>query len=425
MPVTVVVGAQFGDEGKGRITDFLASNARYVIRTGGGPNAGHTIQIGSEKVVLHQVSCGCLRAGVTSVAGPGMNIDPFALEQEIAELDRRNLLKGEILVSDRAHVILPIHRIEDAWEEEQRAKHGGSGPMGTTLRGIGPSYADRYGRWGVRFVDLGSPVRLSERLEMLYARKGHLGALPPMEELRGQLAELGSRLSPRVTATEPVLWEAIERGEHLLLEGAQSALLDVDFGAYPYVTSSHPTAAGALMGSGIAPTELDEVVGVLKAYSTRVGEGPFPTEGTPEEQTFLRTEGQEHGATTGRPRRCGWPDALVLRYAARVNGLSCLAITKIDILSAFDRLKLAVAYDVEGERVDELPADAEVLAKAKPVYEEVPGWSTSLRGLRKLQDLPANARRYIDRLEELSGVKVAAISVGPEREETIVVGSPF
>ncbi|MCI4363783.1 MAG: adenylosuccinate synthase [Thermoplasmata archaeon] len=429
MPVTVVVGAQFGDEAKGKITDFLAANARYVVRTGGGPNAGHSIQIGEEKTVLHQLACGVLRPGLVGVSGPGMSLDPFALEEEILELDRRHLLKGEVLISDRAHLILPLHRIEDAWEEELRAKQPGGKAMGTTLRGIGPSYADRYGRWGLRVVDLTRPALLSSRLSMLYVRKAHLPGLPPQEELRANLSELGSRLAPRIASTEPLLWEAIRRGEVVLLEGAQSALLDVDYGTYPYVTSSHPTAAGALMGSGIPPSDLDEVVGVLKAYSTRVGEGPYPTEGSASEQEYLREGGGERGATTGRPRRCGWLDLVLLRYASRLNGFTSLAVTKVDVLGGLDEVPVGVGYeDPSGARVDWPPTVAEEFDSLRPVYRRLPGWPELTTRLKArieregVHALPSTLRRYLDYVTENTGVPVEWLSYGPRREETLWLG---
>ncbi|MCI4367276.1 MAG: adenylosuccinate synthetase, partial [Thermoplasmata archaeon] len=311
MSVTVVVGAQFGDEAKGKITDWLAAKARYVVRTGGGPNAGHSIALAEGNVVLHQLSTGVLRAGVTAVAGPGMVIDPFALETEIEELRARHLLKGQILLSERASVILPWHRQEDEWEESIRAARSPLQAVGTTGRGIGPAYADRYGRWGLRLGDLAHPARLRERLELIFATKGHLKDLALPAEVAERLTEVGGRLAPYIGPVEPSLWKAIDADEGILLEGAQSALLDVDFGTYPYVTSSHPTSAGALVGSGIPPQELDEVIGVAKAYSTRVGAGPYPTEVEGEMGEFLRKTGHEQGATTGRPRRCGWLDLVL------------------------------------------------------------------------------------------------------------------
>ncbi|MCI4369209.1 MAG: adenylosuccinate synthetase, partial [Thermoplasmata archaeon] len=302
----------------------MAEHARYVVRSGGGPNAGHSIHLAEGKAVLHQLSCGVLRKGVTGVSGPGMVINPFLLEDELRDLAERHLLKGEPMVSERAHVLLPIHEVEDAWEDAVRAGVSPESALGTTKRGIGPAYADRYARWGIRFSELVRPAVLSERLEMLYKTKTHLSGLPDRQELTKRLSEAGSRLAPMIRATEPILWSAIENGENILLEGAQSALLDVDFGTYPYVTSSHPTSVGALLGSGIPPQELDEVVGVAKGYCTRVGAGPFPTKVTGEIGEYLQREGGERGATTGRIRDCGWLDLVLLRYVTRLNGFTSL-----------------------------------------------------------------------------------------------------
>ena len=313
--VTAVVGAQFGDEAKGKISDYLAAHARYVVRSGGGPNAGHSIHLPDGSVVLHQLSVGVLRAGTVGVSGPGMVLNPMTLEDEIRDVQSKHLFRGELMISERAHVILPLHAREDAWEEALRSKSSPAGGLGTTGRGIGPAYSDRYGRWGIRFADLVRPKLLAERLALSYASKAHVPDLPPEAELLVQLSEVGGRLAPYVRATEPVLWEALAHGESILIEGAQSALLDVDFGTYPYVTSSHPTSAGALVGSGIPPQELDEVVGVAKAYCTRVGAGPFPTEASEDVANYLREKGGERGATTGRPRRCGWLDMVLLKYA--------------------------------------------------------------------------------------------------------------
>ncbi|MCI4336944.1 MAG: adenylosuccinate synthetase, partial [Thermoplasmata archaeon] len=287
MSVTVIVGAQFGDEAKGKITDYLAVNARHVVRTGGGPNAGHSIHLPEARVVLHQLACGVLRKRVTGISGPGMVINPTQLQEEIVDLERRSLLKGEVVVSDRAHVVLPLHSIEDAWEEAVRSRVSSTASVGTTMRGIGPAYEDRYGRWGIRMADLSRPAVLKSRIDLLYEVKAHIPGLPEKGTLLTTLTEIGGVLSPYVRPTEPLLWDAAERGEKILLEGAQSALLDVDFGTYPYVTSSHPTSAGALVGSGLAPQYLDEVIGVAKAYCTRVGAGPFPTEASPEMGRYL------------------------------------------------------------------------------------------------------------------------------------------
>jgi adenylosuccinate synthase len=430
MTVTVVVGAQFGDEAKGKITDFLAANAQYVVRTGGGPNAGHSIHIPEGAVVLHQLSCGVLRPGVVAVQGPGMVVDPHGLEAEMTELDQRHLLRGRVVLSDRAHVILPIHRTEDAWEEDVRSRAQASASVGTTMRGIGPAYADRAGRWGLRLADLTRPAVLAERLHLLFASKGHLTGLPPEAELRADLAEVGGRLAPMIQPTEPLLWDAIRRGDNILLEGAQSVLLDVDFGTYPYVTSSHPTSAGALVGSGIPPQEVDEVVAVAKAYSTRVGAGPFPTEVTGELGDYLQREGRERGATTGRPRRCGWLDLVLLRYAARLNGFTSFAITKVDVLGGLDEVPVCVAYEApDGSRTtDAPPTIVDDFATLRPVYEKLPGWPAFNARLkdRILRDgvhaLPPTLRRLLGFITQATGVPVEYVSFGPRRDETVWLG---
>jgi len=431
MPVTVVVGAQFGDEAKGKISDYLAERHRIVVRTAGGPNAGHSIHLPEGSVVLHQVACGALRSGVTAISGPGMVINPFSLEKEIAELRARHLLKGDIVVSDRAHVLLPLHEIEDAWEESVRsAASGSSAGLGTTRRGIGPAYSDRYGRWGLRYAELVRPELLRSRLELLYAHKAHIPGLPPMAQLLGQLSETAGRLAPLIRPTEPILWGAIERNERILLEGAQSALLDVDFGTYPYVTSSHPTSAGALVGSGIPPAELDEIIGVAKAYATRVGAGPFPTEVKGEIGAYLQREGGERGATTGRPRQCGWLDLVLLRYAARLNGFTSLAITKVDVLGGLDQVPICTSYRLpSGEVLSGYPpAIAEDLAKAIPIYQNFPGWPRFTERLKERVRregpgaLPSPLRRFLSYVARETRVPVEYVSFGPLREETVWMG---
>jgi adenylosuccinate synthase len=431
-PVRVVVGAQFGDEAKGKITDFLASEARYVVRTGGGPNAGHSIHLAEGTVVLHQLACGVLRHGVVAVSGPGMVIQPTKLEAEMQELEQRGLLRGQVVLSDRAHVLLPVHEIEDAWEDDLRAAKNPKANLGTTRRGIGPAYADRAGRFGLRLGDLARPARLRETLELLYATKTHLPNLPPMDQLASELSEVGGRLAPLIRSTEPILWDAIARGETILLEGAQSALLDVDFGTYPFVTSSHPTSAGALVGSGIPPTEVTEVIGIAKAYTTRVGAGPFPTEDSGEQGEFLRRVGGERGATTGRPRRCGWLDLVLLRYAARLNGFTAFAISKVDVLGGLEEIPVCTYYLMpDGSTVrDVLPSQADDLAQAQPVYEQLPGWPEFHQRLKdRIQRvgasaLPSTLRRYLDRIMEETGVPVQYVGYGPDREETVSLGPP-
>lgn len=427
-----MVGAQFGDEAKGKITDFLAANARYVVRTGGGPNAGHSIHLPEGNVVLHQLACGVLRHGVVGVSGPGMVVQPTKLEAEMQDLERRGLLRGQVVLSDRAHVLLPVHEIEDAWEDDLRAKKNPAAGLGTTRQGIGPAYADRSGRFGIRLGDLARPAHLHETLELLYATKTHLSNLPPIDQLARELSEVGGRLAPLIRQTEPMLWDAIARGEGILLEGAQSALLDVDFGTYPFVTSSHPTSAGALVGSGIPPTEVDEVIGVAKAYATRVGAGPFPTEDTGEQGEYLRRVGGERGATTGRARRCGWLDLVLLRYAARLNGFTSFAITKVDVLGGLDEIPVCTQYLMpDGATVrDVLPSQADELANAKPVYERLPGWPAFHQRLKDrikhegLSALPSALRRYLDRIMEETQVPVEYVGYGAARDETVSLTLP-
>jgi adenylosuccinate synthase len=430
--VSIVIGTQFGDEAKGKITDYLAANARYVVRTGGGPNAGHSIHLPEGLVVLHQLASGVLRHNVVGVSGPGMVIQPLRLEEEIEDLERRELLRGEIVVSERAHVILPVHEVEDAWEDELRAQNNPEANLGTTRRGIGPAYADRAGRFGLRMADLTRPAVLRERLDLLYATKTHVPGLPRQQELATELAEVGSRLSPLIQPTESMLWDAVGRGESILLEGAQSALLDLDFGTYPYVTSSHPTSAGALVGSGIPPTEVDAVIGISKAYATRVGAGPFPTEETGPLGDFLQRVGGERGATTGRPRRCGWLDLSMLRYVARLNGLTSLAITKVDVLGGLDKVPMSVRYEMpDGSSVrDVLPSQAEDLAKARPVYEQFDGWpefhERAKERLRRegASALPATLKRFLKRITTETGVPVEYVGYGPGRDETLRLDLP-
>jgi len=423
----VVVGAQFGDEAKGKICDYLAANFRYVVRTGGGPNAGHSIHLPEGQVVLHQLACGVLRHNTVGVSGPGMVIQPLKFEEELRDLERRGLLRGEVVISDRAHVLLPVHEAEDAWEDELRTRVNPAQALGTTRMGIGPAYADRASRFGLRFADLLRPASLREKLEVLYATKGHLGTLPPIDQVTAQLSEVAGRLAPHVRPTEPMLWEATARGEAILLEGAQSALLDLDFGTYPFVTSSHPTSAGQLVGSGLPPTEVTEVIGVAKAYATRVGAGPFPTEDTGDSGEFLRRVGGERGASTGRPRRCGWLDLVLLRYAARLNGFTSLAITKVDILGGLEEVPVCNQYVMpDGSTVhDVLPTNADDLARAQPVYERFEGWPEFHERLKErlrhegARALPSTLRRYLDHLAEEVRVPVEYVGYGAARDETV------
>ncbi len=424
----VVVGAQWGDEGKGKIVDRLTEQADVVVRFHGGANAGHTLVAQGRKLVLHLVPAGVLHPGKVCLIGNGVVIDPAALCAEIDACRALGALDGDgrLLVDGGAHVTLPWHRRLDVLRE-QRA---GAARIGTTGRGIGPTYEDKAGRRGVRVRDLCDPVRLrariAERLPEANARIEALGGGPlDAEEVIAELLPHAGRIAPLRADGSLFLARAIAAGKSILFEGAQGTLLDVDHGSYPFVTSSSCVAGSAAAGSGVGPGALGTILGVAKAYTTRVGEGPFPTELPGEAGDRLRALGTEYGATTGRPRRCGWQDTCVLRFAARVNGLHGLVLTKLDVLSSFPAIPVAVAHDLDGERVTDLCADAELLSRAKPVYEELPGWRAPLTGIRREADLPREARRYVERIAELSGVPVVAVSVGPDRAETIALGPPF
>ncbi len=434
MPNVVVVGAQWGDEGKGKLVDLLTASADIVVRFQGGNNAGHTLVVGGEKTVLHLLPSGVLHAGKTCVIGNGVVIDPTVLVKEIDGVKAKGCLQddAQLVISENAHVIMPWHKHFDTLRE--RAKGGKA--IGTTGRGIGPAYEDKVGRRGIRMRDLVSRARLSrcvlERLpeieRELAALAAAVGEKPP-ELLPSAIVEEGARLGERLAGyvkdASVFLFDAVKAGRKILFEGAQGTLLDVDHGTYPYVTSSNCVAANAAIGAGIGPGCLDEIWGIAKAYTTRVGAGPFPTELHDALGERLRQEGAEFGATTGRPRRCGWIDAVVLRHAARVNGLTGIALTKLDVLSGLPTLKIAVAYKIGDRTVRELPGDAEELAAAVPVYEELPGWSEPLTAVRSPGDLPAAVKTYVKRIEELVEVPVKCFSVGADRAQTMLLDDPF
>ena len=423
MTVVVVVGAQWGDEGKGKVVDRLTREADVVVRYGGGANAGHTLVVGGEKIVLRLIPSGALHARATCVLGPGVVVDPEVLVQEIATLRARGLLQdGRLLISDRAHVVLPHHGTIDALRE------GRPGAIGTTKRGIGPAYEDKAGRRGVRVLDLIDPARFRERLvanvEAWKPTMVALGAeLPDVEEIVRRYGELAKELAPHVGDAGAMLAAAREAGKNILLEGAQGTMLDLDQGTYPFVTSSTVISGGACAGAGFAPTHIDRVMGITKAYTTRVGEGPFPTELFGAEGDALRNAGHEFGSVTGRPRRCGWLDVAVLRHAVRVNGITELAVTKLDVLSGLPELALCVGYERDGARLDHPPPDQ--LDRVKPVYEQLDGWSGDISGARRVEDLPAAVRTYLARIEALTGAKVTLISIGAGREHTIELGDVF
>jgi adenylosuccinate synthase len=416
----VVVGAQWGDEGKGKIVDVLAERADLVVRYQGGANAGHTVHTESGEFVLHQIPSGILQ-GATCIVGNGVVLDPETFFAELDTLTARGVrLDRKLYVSDRAHLTLPYHKLLDRARERREQ-------IGTTGRGIGPTYEDKYGRRGVRVGDLRNLARAQElvaaRVESSNAMLGLLGSEERADPRahRELLERVAPRLLPLAVDAGRVVYEALQRGDAVLLEGAQGALLDVDHGTYPYVTSSNTTAGGAAVGSGIGPTVIDAVLGVVKAYTTRVGNGPLPTEASPEVAERIRQLGGEFGATTGRPRRCGWFDAMVVRYAVRVNGLTGLAVTKLDVLDSFAEIPVAVGYRLDAEDLDGMPADLERMDRVEPVYETLPGWQKPTGGVRRLADLPAPARAYLDRLQDLSHAPIRYVSVGTHREQIIEV----
>ncbi|MBC7346065.1 MAG: adenylosuccinate synthase [Clostridia bacterium] len=420
MAAVVIIGAQWGDEGKGKITDYLAEKADMVVRYQGGSNAGHTVVVDGREFKLHLIPSGILYPGKTCVIGNGVVVDPEQLVRELEELARRVVDTAGLRLSKGAHLVLRYHRLLDLLEEERR----GHGRLGTTGRGIGPAYLDKVGRRGLRVADLYDAEGFRRALSLNVALANEILAAAGKETLdAAALAEeylaLGAKLEPFVADTSLLINRALDQGARVLFEGAQGTLLDLDHGTYPYVTSSHPVAAGACLGSGVGPTRIDRVLGVVKAYCTRVGEGPFPTEIAGEEGDLLRERGREWGTTTGRPRRCGWLDAVALRHAVRVNALDGLAITKLDVLDALPRVKIAVAYRCRGQLLEEFPTDLASLRACEPVYEELEGWQTGIQEARSLNALPAAARRYLARLEELAGVPVFLVAVGPQRHQTI------
>ena len=427
MSATVIVGTQWGDEGKGKVVDLLAADADVVVRFHGGNNAGHTLVVNGEKTVLNLVPAGVLHPGTVCVMGPGMVIDPAALLGEIDALRARGYLTQDdwLRVSEQAHVIMPYHHAIDRARERLR----GAGKIGTTGRGIGPAYEDKIARTGIRVADLLDEESCREALERaLHEKNGYLEALlgeAPVAaaDLHARCATWRERLRPFATDTGAVLRAALAAGKRVLLEGAQGVMLDVDHGTYPFVTSSNATAGGACTGSGIPPGRIDRVVAVVKAYTTRVGEGPFPTELLGAEGDRLREAGGEFGTTTGRPRRCGWYDVPVARFAARVNGVTDFVLTKLDVLTGLDSVPVCVAYDVDGTRLEELPVNQSDVHHARPVYEQLPGWTEDLSGARDLDDLPPNARAYVRFLEDLSGAPFSVVGVGPGRAECVVVRS--
>lgn len=422
MRTQCVIGIQWGDEGKGKIVDCLSADADVVVRYQGGGNAGHTVVNGDEKFVLHLVPSGILHPGARCVIGNGVVVDPAQLLDELSALRARGIAtEGRLLLSDRAHVVLPYHKALDALAETQK----GEGKIGTTGRGIGPCYMDKFARIGIRMGEFCRPERAEPLLRRNLAEKNRWitaiyggTAIPEGEFLRTSL-EQGRQLAPTVGDTVAYVNEAIDRGERVLFEGAQGSLLDIDLGTYPYVTSSNSDACGVSSGAGVSPKRVGMVLGVLKAYTTRVGGGPFPTELPKDLGDRLRERGQEYGATTGRPRRCGWADAVALRYAVQVNGVDALAVMKLDVLDEFPEVRVAVAYRIGGKETTHFPGDLDALAAAEPVYETFPGWKAVTSEARAMSDLPSNARRYLDFLQARCGVPISMVSVGARRMEVI------
>ncbi|MDB6019912.1 MAG: purA [Pedosphaera sp.] len=420
MANTILVGAQWGDEGKGKIIDVLTESADIVVRTQGGNNAGHTVFIGKTKYVLHLIPSGILRPGKKCVIGNGVVIDPVSLVGEIdGLLKARVKVNGNLFISETAHLVLPYHRELD----EQREILKGKNKIGTTKRGIGPAYGDKAARTGLRVIDLINPARFEQLLKIRIKENNEVlkafGAKPiSFSKVHAAYRAAGDRLRPFVTNTVVMLDQAARRGADILFEGAQGTFLDIDHGTYPFVTSSNTTAGGACTGSGVAPNRMDSVVGVMKAYTTRVGEGPLPTENA-EIADMLHAMGREFGATTGRARRCGWFDSVATRHAAMVNGIDELAVTNLDGLDTLETIKVCVGYRIGTTRYDYVPNDVETLAKCEPIYAEFPGWLQSTHKARKWKDLPAKARSYLKAIAELTGAKLTIASVGPAREETI------
>ncbi|MEA2057527.1 MAG: adenylosuccinate synthase [Actinomycetota bacterium] len=421
MPATVILGAQWGDEGKGKVTDLYSESADVVVRYQGGNNAGHTIVVEGERFALSLIPSGVLYPQVTPVIGNGTVVDPAVLLQEMETLRSRDIDPDRVRVSGNAHVIMPYHRKLDAVLE----RFLGEQQIGTTKRGIGPAYMDKYSRHGIRMQDLFDPRIFRAKLETNLKDKNKqltkvYNQLPmDLDEIYDEYMGFADQLLQYVTDTSLLVWEAIHAGKNVLFEGAQGTLLDIDHGTYPFVTSSNPTAGGACTGSGVGPRDIDRVIGVTKAYISRVGTGPFPTELHDEVGDALIEVGGEYGVVTGRRRRCGWLDAVALRYSARVNGLSEIALTKLDILSHFDPIKIAVAYGSLGERYAEFPRQQRVLYNCEPVYEELEGWNTDISEIREYRDLPEAAQRYVERVEALAGVPITSVGVGPGRDATL------
>jgi adenylosuccinate synthase len=424
----VIVGTQWGDEGKGKIVDLLAEHAHVVVRFQGGNNAGHTMVVGGEQFICHLIPSGILQ-DKTCIIGNGVVVDPAVLLEEVDNLKNRGINIGEdrLLISERAHLIMPYHQSVDHAREQFK----GDKKIGTTGRGIGPAYEDKATRRGIRFVDLLDPVVFAEKVHTIldeknFYLKNYLSAdILDAQEIIDQYRIYAQRLAPHVANVSVVINEAIKAGQHVMFEGAQGTHLDIDHGTYPFVTSSNTLAGNACCGSGVGPKQIDEIIGIVKAYTTRVGQGPFPSELFDDIGDKIQEKGAEFGATTGRRRRCGWLDTVILRNAVRLNGLTGMAITKLDVLDGLESVKICTGYEYQGEIIKDFPASLDVLAACQPVYETLPGWAEDITNLRKLEDFPPNARSYLDRIADLAETELHIVSVGPDREQTIVLKHPY
>ena len=421
MPGRVVVGTQWGDEGKGKVVDVLSEHADTIVPFQGGNNAGHTVIVNGEKFILHLLPSGVLHQEAKCVIGPGVVVDPFVLLEEIRMLEERGLSCDHIRISDRAHIIMPYHIYQDELQEQ----HSGAKKIGTTKRGIGPCYADKYARHGIRMCDLKDFAVFEEKARRFLADKNLLftqiygGEAMDADEMIARFSAIRDQIVGRLCESVSEVNRDLDEGKDVLFEGAQAAMLDINYGTYPYVTSSSPTSAGVCTGAGVAPSRISQVIGVVKAYSTRVGEGPFVTELNDETGERIRANGGEFGATTGRPRRCGWLDLNVVKHAALINGLTDIVLTKIDVLSGLDELYVCVAYDVDGVRYDYMPSSLEDIARAKPVYQVFDGWDEDITKAATFDELPENCQAYVRFIEDFIGVRVSMISVGPDRVNNI------
>lgn len=421
----VIIGAQWGDEGKGKITDYLAENSQVVVRYQGGNNAGHTVEAGGEQYKLHLIPSGILYRNVLNIIGDGVVIDPDALFLEIDGLNERGISADNLVISDRAHIVMPYHKVLDALSERKRGEHD----IGTTGKGIGPCYADKFERSGIRVCDLLDSSVFIEKASYNIELKNEIitriyGGNPlDKYEIIDRYLQYADRIKYYVKDTINLIYKEAANGKKILFEGAQGTLLDVDYGTYPYVTSSHPISGGACVGAGVGPNMIGSVVGVCKAYTTRVGKGPFTTELCDETGSQIREKGKEYGTTTGRARRCGWLDLVIVKYAVILSGITDIALTKLDTLAGIEKLKVCIGYEYNGKTIDYFPASLNDLSQCKPIYEEYDGWDESISNARTFDELPGTAQKYIKGIEDFTGVKVSIISVGPGRDETIVTGN--